>query len=155
MIVTLILTIFPSCTFTSSNFYSGPPTQPMKPSVSKVTSSSVKLKWPVPDFDGNSPIMSYQVEILQEGFDEWQPIIQQPKNYFVVKTLEANTSYQFRVIAYNDFGGSKPSEPTEMVSTRGRGWLASPIPKKRPLGLKGKDNLITSHVATLIIWSRY
>ncbi len=103
----------------------GPPSQPAKPGVSKVTASSVKLKWPIPEHDGSSPILSYQIELLQDGFEEWQPIIQHPKNYFVVKTLESNTSYRFRVIAYNEFGASKPSETSDVMSTKGRGRSTS------------------------------
>ena len=71
-----------------------------------------------PDFDGNSDITTYQVEQLQEGLNEWQPIIQQPKTTFVVKTLEPNTSYQFRITAYNDCGSSPPSEASLTVFTK-------------------------------------
>ena len=102
-------------------FFPGPPSEPGMPVASKVATSSVKLKWPIPEHDGSSPILSYQIEIMQDGLDEWQPIVQHPKNYFVVKTLEPNTSYRFRVIAYNEFGASKPSEPSEVVTTKGRG----------------------------------
>lgn len=119
--------------------FPGPPSQPAKPCVSKVTTSSVKLKWPVPEYDGSSPILSYQVEILQDRFDEWQPIVQHPKNYFVVKTLEPNTTYRFRVIAYNEFGASKASEPSEAVSTKGRGRSLSGGSKSKTLGVPSID----------------
>ena len=56
-----------------------------------------------------------QVEMLQEGFEEWQPIIQQPRVYFMVKNLLPNTSYHFRVTAINDYGASPPSEGTKVV----------------------------------------
>ena len=71
-----------------------------------------------PDFDGNSEITTYQVEQLQEGLNEWQPIIQQPKTTFVIKTLEPSTSYQFRISAYNDCGSSAPSEASSTVFTK-------------------------------------
>lgn len=99
--------------------------------MSKVTSTSVKLKWAVPDMDGGVSILSYQVEMLQDGFDQWQPIVQQPRTYFVVKTLEPNTCYRFRVSAVNKYGFSPPSEPTDMVITKGKGLLnSSPTFKK-------------------------
>ncbi len=53
--------------------------------------------------------------MLQEGFEEWQPIIQQPRVYFMVKNLLPNTSYHFRVTAINDYGASPPSEGTKVV----------------------------------------
>ena len=96
----------------------GPPDAPSRPTVSKVATTSLKLKWIPPDFDGNSEITTYQVEQLQEGLNEWQPIIQQPKTTFVVKTLEPNTSYQFRITAYNDCGNSPPSEASLTVFTK-------------------------------------
>lgn len=39
----------------------GPPSQLQKPTASKITSSSVKLKWVAPDNDGKALIHSYQV----------------------------------------------------------------------------------------------
>lgn len=81
--------------------------------------------------DGGVSILSYQVEMLQDGFDQWQPIVQQPRTYFVVKTLEPNTCYRFRVSAVNKYGFSPPSEPTDMVITKGKGLLnSSPTFKK-------------------------
>ena len=107
----------------------GPPSRPQKPSVSKITSTSARLKWPIPEYDGSSPIISFQIEMLQKGFDVWQPIVQHPKSYFTVKTLEANTSYQFRVIAYNSYGASKSGEVSEVFETR-TGGGAGPAGKK-------------------------
>ena len=111
----------------------GPPSEPQKPTVSKVSSTSVKLKWAVPDMDGGVPILSYQIEMWQDGFDQWQPIVQQPRTYFVVKTLEPSTSYKFRVSAVNKYGFGSPSEPTDPVVTKGKGPIsASPTLKKPP-----------------------
>ena len=163
----------------------GPPSKPTKPAVSKVTGTSVKLKWSTPEEDGSSAITTYQVttyqvttyqvttyqvttyqvttyqvttyqvptynvpgthipgthiqctryphtryslppyqvEMLQEGFEDWQPIIQQPKNMFTVKTLQSNTCYRFRVLACNEYGAGEPSDPSDMITTKGRSWL--------------------------------
>ena len=101
---------------------SGPPLPPSKPVASRVTPTSVKLKWNPPEHDGHSMITSYVVEQLKEGFGEWQAIVQQPRTVFVVKTLNPNTWYQFRVIAISDNGESRASEPSEIVSTtKGKG----------------------------------
>ena len=100
----------------------GPPLPPSKPISSRVTVISVKLKWNPPEHNGHSQVTSYIVEQLKEGFGDWQPIVQQPKPSFVVKTLDPNTWYQFRVIACNENGESRPSDPSEIVSTvKGRG----------------------------------
>ena len=98
-------------------FLIGPPVAPLKPGTSRVTPTSVKLRWSPPNCDGHSKVTSYIVEQLREGFGEWQPIVQQPRTVFVVRTLNPNTWYQFRIIACNDNGESRPSEPSEIVST--------------------------------------
>ncbi len=82
--------------------------------------------------DGGVPILSYQIEMLQDRFDKWQPIVQQPRTYFVVKILEPSTSYQFRVSAVNEYGFSTPSEATDVVVTKGRGLLNSSPSFKKP-----------------------
>lgn len=90
---------------------------PTRPVVSKSTTTSVKLKWNPPEYDGHSMTISYLVEQLQEGYDDWRPIVQQTKTSFVVKTLNPNTWYQFRIIASNEHGSSEPSQPSEKVYT--------------------------------------
>ena len=100
-----------------------------------MTSTSLKLKWGPPAIDWGTGILSYQIELLQEGFQQWQPIVQQPRNYFVVKTLEPSTSYQFRVSAVNYHGFSSPSEASDPVVTKARGLLsASPNFRKTSAG---------------------
>ena len=107
----------------------GPPLAPSKPIASHSTTTSVKLKWSPPEHDGHNPITSYLVEQLQNGFEDWRPIVQQLKTTFTVKTLDPNTWYQFRIIACNEQGSSEPSPPSEKVYTikskgereRGRG----------------------------------
>ena len=73
---------------------------------------------------GTPSLPPYQVEMLQEGFEDWQPIIQQPKNMFIVKALQSNTCYRFRVLACNEYGAGEPSDPSDMITTKGRSWLS-------------------------------
>ena len=63
--------------------------------------------------------------MLQEGFEDWQPIIQQPKTTFIVKALQPNTCYRFRVLACNKYGAGQSSDESDMITTKGRGWLSS------------------------------
>jgi serine/threonine protein kinase len=98
-------------------FIHGPPSKPSKPTVSKQSLTSVKLKWSQPEYNGHSIISSYLVEQLQEGLDDWMVIVQQLKTSFVVKTLNVNTWYQFRIIANNEHGSSNPGPPSDRVFT--------------------------------------
>ena len=109
----------------------GPPSQPQKPSVTKATTTSARVKWVPPDHDGRSQVLSYQLEMLQAGFTSWQAIIQQPRCTFTIRTLEPSTSYQFRVIAYNKYGASKPSEPCVAITTKAKGWLVNQPAKSK------------------------
>ena len=72
--------------------------------------------------------------MLQEGFEDWQPIIQQPKTMFIIKTLQSNTCYQFRVLACNEYGAGLASEPSDMITTKGRSWLSGSPSTSRKRG---------------------
>ena len=87
--------------------------------VSNISRTQAKLKWNSPTYDGTSPIVSYQLQLLQDGLKDWQPIMKLERTNCTVKTLEPNISYQFRVLAINDLGFSNPSEPTDVVKTKG------------------------------------
>ena len=51
-----------SCFFHSYHVIpTGPPDPPTRPTVSKVATTSLRLKWLPPEFDGNSEITTYQV----------------------------------------------------------------------------------------------
>lgn len=64
---------------------------------------------------------SYELQLLQDGLRDWQPIMKLEKSArsCTVKTLEPNTSYQFRVLAINEHGYSDPSDSTDVVRTKG------------------------------------
>ena len=86
--------------------------------------------------------------MLQLGIDKWQPIVQQPRNNFTVKTLEPSMSYKFRVIAYNEFGASRPSEPSEVVTTKGKGWFI-PISGVRKPSLTARGRYLHLSLSTI------
>lgn len=50
-----------SCFLFDHVIFTGPPDAPTRPTVSKVATTSLKLKWLPPEFDGNSEITTYQV----------------------------------------------------------------------------------------------
>lgn len=94
--------------------------------------------------------------MLQAGFTSWQAIIQQPRCNFTIRTLEPATSYQFRVIAYNKYGASKPSPPCASIQTKAKGWLIQQAKKNNvpphlpsinidgPSGESDSSNVITN-----------
>ncbi|XP_072021853.1 twitchin-like isoform X7 [Amphiura filiformis] len=95
------------------------PDAPGKPVVKDVEKGYVSLSWEPPEFDGGSKILGYNVEKRDEDFD-WAPA-----NDFLVKdttlslsNLQPMNTYEFRVLAKNAAGWSRPSKPSESVQPK-------------------------------------
>lgn len=82
--------------------------------VEDLTSSSVTLTWDTPDSDGGSPVMGYYVERRQAYSTRFSRVNKQPitSNMLKVKDLIEGDEYEFRVVAENLAGCSKPSDTT-------------------------------------------
>ena len=95
----------------------GPPSPPRKVQVDDLTKTSCGLTWKVPEFDGGAQVTGYYVE-RQTGYTaRWMKVnktpVDQPRLH--IRDLVELNEYVFRVIAENDAGQSKPSEPTDKV----------------------------------------
>lgn len=98
--------------------FPGPPEPPKNVEAEDVTTRSCVLKWKPPEFDGGSPITGYYVESSQHGYStRWTRVnraaVRQTR--LEVKDLIELTEYIFRVVAENEAGLSKPSEPSAIV----------------------------------------
>ena len=95
----------------------GPPGEPRKLQVENITKSSCTLNWKIPDFDGGAEITGYFVERQQAFSNRWSKVNKKAtrSTQFEVNDLVELTEYKFRVVAENDAGQGKPSEPTDMV----------------------------------------
>ncbi|CDW52538.1 protein unc g; protein unc f; protein unc d; prot ein unc b; protein unc a [Trichuris trichiura] len=78
----------------------------------------VDLAWKPPADDGGSPISRYVVEVREKGNPNWTEAGRTDGNdtSFSVKNLKEGTSYEFRVVAVNDAGPSKPSDPVSATA---------------------------------------
>ncbi len=79
-----------------------------------VTSTSCKVTWEPPKFDGGSPITGYHVERRQTDSSRW---VKATKSLvtdltFKVTDLIEGMEYEFRVFAENKVGPGPPSVPT-------------------------------------------
>ena len=92
----------------------GVPAAPRKLSIEDLNKSKVVLGWDKPDFDGGSPVTGYYVERRQAYTSRWSRVNTQPVTspMFTVKNLIEGDEYEFRVVAENEAGVSKPSETT-------------------------------------------
>ncbi len=75
---------------------------------------SVSLTWDAPAKDGGTPITGYVVE--RRTGKHWIPAkVKVTATSFTVTELSEGNKYEFRVVAENKMGQSKPSEPTAPV----------------------------------------
>ena len=82
-----------------------------------LTKSSCTLSWKAPEFDGGSDIHGYYVERCSGFSTRW---IKVNKSLISATSMEIRdlvefNDYVFRVIAENDAGLGKPSEPTSKI----------------------------------------
>ena len=88
------------------------PKPPVKLQPSEITRSSVTLMWAPPQNDGGSPITGYIVERKSPMTSRWVRINKSPirDTVFTVSDLVEDMEYEFRVLAENAAGISKPSD---------------------------------------------
>lgn len=88
------------------------PGKPGVPEVKESTKTSASLKWTPPEDDGGSEIINYVVEYRNEGAFKWKRSTEEtiPNTTYLVRGLEENTEYEFRVAAENKAGVGPASE---------------------------------------------
>ena len=93
------------------------PGKPDTPEIKETTKTSATLKWKRPDDDGGSEIFNYVVEYRAEGAFKWKRATEDtvPTTSYVVKGLEENIVYEFRVAAENRAGVGPASDGSSSV----------------------------------------
>uniref|UniRef100_A0A663MAY0 Titin n=1 Tax=Athene cunicularia TaxID=194338 RepID=A0A663MAY0_ATHCN len=117
------------------------PGPPGTPQVIAVTKETMTISWNEPVTDGGSPILGYHIERKERNSILWQTVSKMlvSGNIFKSTGLTDGIAYEFRVIAENLAGKSKPSKPSEPV------FALDPIdPPGKPIPLN-----ITRHAVTL------
>lgn len=99
-----------------------PPSSPGKPTASDWGSDFVELTWPAPKEDGGSPISSYIIQKRVRGSNIWEKGAEVPGTDTKGKVphLIEGQEYEFRVIAVNKGGESKPSEASDFITAKPR-----------------------------------
>lgn len=111
-LVSLITKRFKQCKSYYLVSLSDPPDAPRNLKANDVTKSSCNLTWDAPEFDGGSPITGYYVEKLSGT--RWVKVTKKPisKCEFSINDLIEGSDCEFRVLAENKAGLSKPSDST-------------------------------------------
>lgn len=91
------------------------PGPPGTPQVIAVTKDAITISWNEPLTDGGSPILGYHIERKERNGILWQTVSKAlvAGNIFKSSSLTDGIAYEFRVIAENMAGKSKPSKPSE------------------------------------------
>ena len=93
------------------------PSQPGQPEVSDIRKNSVVLTWQQPDRDGGKPITGYVIE--RKTGVHWIPCkIKAKHETMKVEELVEDNKYEFRILAENEVGLSKPSSPSVQITAR-------------------------------------
>ena len=100
----------------------GKPSKPGIPEITAVDKTRVTLQWKPPKMDGGSEIFNYVLEYRVEGAFRWKKATHDNirGTTYIVKGLEPDTVYEFRVAAENKAGLGPFSETTMPVKAEER-----------------------------------
>lgn len=101
------------------------PSQPGEIDIVSITKDSITIHWLRPESDGNKEILGYMVEFRQAGESAWKKCAKERSKdrQFTMGGLEEATEYEFRVIAENETGLSRPRRTAMGIKTKLSGKL--------------------------------
>lgn len=98
------------------------PDAPDSPTAAEVSDTEVLLRWKQPKYDGNSTVICYSLQYKAGDSVEWRDVADNiDHEFFVVRNLSPDTSYQFRLSSRNRIGWSDKGIPTQLVKTKTAG----------------------------------
>ncbi|XP_025423037.1 obscurin isoform X4 [Sipha flava] len=94
------------------------PPGPMEaPIVQEYSDTEILLRWDHPKYDGNSPILCYQLEI-RENESEWELVAKNiDHEFWLMQNLRAYTNYEFRLTAMNRIAWGPVGPASAVVRT--------------------------------------
>ncbi|WKY05591.1 hypothetical protein Q1695_006081 [Nippostrongylus brasiliensis] len=104
-----------------------PPEGPLK--VNEVHKEGCTLSWKPPADNGGTEILHYRVEKMDTSRGTWQEVGEFPECSAKVNKLIHGKEYQFRVMAVNLQGESKPLETTDPIIAKNEFDVPDPVDK--------------------------
>ena len=102
------------CTFV----FAGKPEPPTgKPTASNISRDTLTVSWSGAAYDGGSRITGYVLEMCTTQDQTWNRVIRTSSTSHVLRDLEPDVEYLFRVSAENTHGSSEPSEISDAILT--------------------------------------
>ncbi|XP_041374366.1 roundabout homolog 2-like [Gigantopelta aegis] len=114
------------------------------PVVTDITHNSLMLSWHPPKSINGGSILAYTIKMQIVKNREWLTLTKSCQgNNYLVKNLEPNSSYQFRVRAENIYGRSKFGHCSEIVQTNNFNFqkLPSPSTERKSPSLKRRHSV--------------
>ncbi|KAK5889759.1 hypothetical protein CesoFtcFv8_013347 [Champsocephalus esox] len=96
------------------------PDRPEELEVTKVSKDLISVTWKAPKFDGGSEIIMYMLEARMIGKDKFSRLTKDAlmERKFTFDGLREGDTFEFRVIAVNEVGPSKPSFGTKPITCK-------------------------------------
>lgn len=92
--------------------YAALPDAPDSPEIAKVADTEVLLRWKQPRDDGHSAVLCYSLQYKKASDDHWTDVANNiDHEFYLVRGLEEQTSYQFRLASRNRIGWSDMGIP--------------------------------------------
>ncbi|KAH9498303.1 hypothetical protein Btru_006488 [Bulinus truncatus] len=122
------------------------PDAPKKLTATEITASYITLTWEPPESDGGAAITGYALERKSPSTSRWVRVNKSPirDTVFTVNDLSDGSEYEFRVMAENPAGLSKPSAST--------GVLTAKDPFKKPEAPKQPEAVDTTRSTVTLKW---
>ncbi|XP_060826020.1 obscurin isoform X7 [Bombus pascuorum] len=95
------------------------PSGPDSPEVSDVSDTEILLRWKQPKYDGNSPVLCYNLQYKLGDSVDWIDLASNiDHEFYMIRDLTPDTSYNFRLAARNRVGWSEKGIPSKLIKTR-------------------------------------
>lgn len=102
--------------------YGTVPDAPDSPEATKISDTEILLTWKPPKCDGNSPVLCYSLQYKLANDLEWTKKADNiDHEFYLMRGLEANSSYLFRLAAKNNVGWSEQGVATAVITTTNSG----------------------------------
>lgn len=109
----LILTFLAIVNYFNFLAVPSPPTAPLE--IRTIGPNAVVIAWGIPEFDGGSPLLGYNIAIRDTKKTMWMEVgrVSVPVQKFTLRDLQEDHEYLIRIYARNEIGLSEPLESDE------------------------------------------
>ncbi|OAD62661.1 Muscle M-line assembly protein unc-89 [Eufriesea mexicana] len=95
------------------------PSGPDSPEPSEVSDTEILIRWKQPKYDGNSPVLCYNLQYKEGDSVDWIDMASNiDHEFYLIRDLKPDTSYNFRLAARNRIGWSEKGIPSKLIKTR-------------------------------------